>query len=471
MKWLAVAAVLCVGCTAFRAKPVIPAQTAAALEARRLDHPGLRPFLETNLHRKLTHWPPEMWDFPMLTLAALFYHPDLNVGLAQWEIAQAGTITAGQRPNPSVAYTPGYVNIAVPSSGEVPWLHGLTFNIPIETAGKRGYRLVQAQHLSEAARQHVATLAWQVRSRLRTGFLNLYAAIRTESALNRQQVLQEAILERLERRLAVGEIPRPEVTQARITLDQSRLAVREAQKQKAENRVQLAEALGLPVDALDERSFSFSLFERFPSGDKLPLPELRRSALFNRPDILGALADYAASESSLQLEIAKQYPDINLGPGYKFDKGDHQWSLGISLTVPVFNRNEGPIAQAEARRKEAAASFNALQARIIGEIDRAFRGYQAALEKLATADDLVAIHKNRQQSVQAMLKAGEADRLDLLSVQLERISIETARIEALIKVQQSLGALEDALHRPLDGSAPWPVLSENYPPMSPRDKQ
>jgi outer membrane protein TolC len=53
------------------------------------------------------------------------------------------------------------------------------------------------------------------------------------------------------------------------------------------------------------------------------------------------LQDYTASQAALQAEIAKQYPDLRLGPGYDWDQGDHKWLLlGISLTLPILNRNE-----------------------------------------------------------------------------------------------------------------------------------
>jgi outer membrane protein TolC len=68
------------------------------------------------------------------------------------------------------------------------------------------------------------------------------------------------------------------------------------------------------------------------------------------------LAEYNASQSALQLEIAKQYPDIHLNPGYEFDQGDNKWSPGLTVTLPILNQNKGPIAEAEAKRTEAAVS-------------------------------------------------------------------------------------------------------------------
>src|SRR5205807_1898591 len=98
--------------------------------------------------------------------------------------------------------------------------------------------------------------------------------------------------------------------------DKILLSLQEAQQRKAEARIQLADAIGLPEEALERLQVSFQDFNRLPSMNKLQFEKIKQVALLNRSDILAALAEYAASESALQLEIAKQYPDIHLGPGY-----------------------------------------------------------------------------------------------------------------------------------------------------------
>jgi len=447
------------GCATFHPQPLSPSQTALAFAARTLDDLDLKAFLEANLQQEFVSWPPQSWDLTMLTLAALYYHPDLDVARATWELAEAGVRTASGRPNPMVTVVPGYTSNA--ASGLSPWLLSFPLDIPLETAGKRGYRIAQATHLSEAARLQIATVAWQVRSRLRKSLLDLYAATQAEALLNTQQAVREESVTLLEQRLAAGEISQPEVTLARIALDQTRLALREAQKQRAEAHGQLAEALGLPVDVLSRVTIGFDIFDQLPP--QLPSREVQRQALLSRPDLLAALAEYAASESALQLEIAKQYPDMHTSPGYEFEQGDNKWSLGFSVSLPVRNRNEGPIAEAEARRKAAAARFTAFQARVIGEIDRALAGYRAALQKLAVADALLSSHQKQQESTQAMFMVGEADRLALLSAQLELEVSARARLDALITVQQSSGLLEDAVQRPLSPLESLPRVPEQRP--------
>lgn len=447
------------GCESFQPQPLLPAQAVSAFESRTLDNADLKEFLEKNLHHEMSPWPPKSWDFMMLTLVAFYYHPDLDVARAKRGLAEAGVITAGGRPNPSIGFLPQHHSMT--AGGLSPWTLSLSLDIPFETEGKRGYRIAQARHLSDAARLNIATEAWKVRNRLKRELLDLYSSVQTMQILSERITVQEEIVRVLEKRLALGEVSRPDVTLLRIALDRDRLFLREAQKQNEKARVRLAGALGVKVDALNGINISFESLELI--SPNLPPQDVHRQALLNRLDILAALAEYEATQSVLQLEIAKQYPDIHIGPGYSWDQGDNIWSIGFSISLPVFNRNEGPIAEAEARRKEAAAQFSALQARIIGEIDRALVVYNEDLQKLNLADSLLLTHKMQLQSIQKIFNSGEADRLTLLNAQLELYSAELSRADEFARAQQSLRLLEYAVQRPLNPLESFPVISEENP--------
>ena len=221
-------------------------------------------------------------------------------------------------------------------------------------------------------------------------------------------------------------------------------------RQRAESRVALAEAIGVPLGALDGVEISFG-----GTGPRAAGPgraAARRQALLNRADVLAALSEYAASEAALRLELAKQYPDIHLNPGYEYDQGDNKWGVGLSLELPVLNQNQGPIAEAEARRSESAAKFNALQARVVAEIERGMAGYRAALEKSATADSLLANLEKQERVLRGRLEAGEVSRSEVIAGQVELAAARLARADAVAKAQQALGQLEEALQRPVQ----WP---------------
>lgn len=454
---------LSAGCVSYRAAPLYPTQTLSDFEARRLNDSGLKQFLEQNLKTSISPWPPKVWTFPMLTLVAFYYHPDLDVARAKWGVAKAGVVTAGGRPNPTISLSPEYAFNS--DIGKSPYLLGFNFDIPIETAGKRGYRISQAKKQSEMAQYNIATVAWQVRSRLRKNLLNLYTARQRKHILKEQLHLQEENVHVLENRVATNSMSPILLSDARLQQNQTLLSLRDEEKRESEALVQVAQALGISVNALKGINFSLNFFDRIPKN--IFSSQIRRDALLNRPDILAALSEYASAEAGLQLEIAKQYPDVHISPGYTFDQGENKWMIGFSITPPLFNRNEGPIAEAKARRTETAARFIALQAQVIGEIDQSWVAYQSTLKKLKTADDLLGAQKNKTQLIKSSANLGELRRVSLLQNDLELDTSVLIRLNVLLEVQQSLNTLEDSVQQPLGEES----LSLKIGETNPREKE
>lgn len=459
------AALLLDGCARFQSQPISPAQAAAELESRSLTNAALKTFLEKNLNRELADWPESRWDFDMLTLAAFYYHPDLELARAQWQVAQAGVRTAGGRPNPTLSLVPGYdTTTSIPS----PWIPSVTFDVPIETAGKRRHRIATAEQLSESARLNVASVAWRVRSRLRSGLIELAAAQRRGELLEQQVALQEQAVKLLDGQVEAGALARSGTVPFRIALQKLRLDLADAQRQRAEARVRLAEAIGVPADALDAAKLSADdLSAPIAAGD-LTSAEMRRAALQGRADILSALAEYAAAQATLQLEIAKQYPDVHLSPGYQYDQGDDKWSLGITFDLPVLNQNQGPIAEAKARREETAAKFNALQANVLAEIESAVAAFRVSEKNSAALAALANEQIRQRDAVDARFRAGAVERLDLLNAQIEAIGSALLEIDGQVKLRQAEAQLEDAIQRPVEAIRPS-IIEQR--PLSAKENQ
>src|SRR5690349_228867 len=108
--WLAafVCLALFTGCVRYTPEPLSPAAKANDYESRTLETPQLVEFIVTNTAPGKLVWPPASWDLNLSTLAAFYFHPELNVARAKWEVARAEMITAGARPNPTVSIMPEY---------------------------------------------------------------------------------------------------------------------------------------------------------------------------------------------------------------------------------------------------------------------------------------------------------------------------------------------------------------------------
>jgi outer membrane protein, heavy metal efflux system len=446
---LALTIALVGACARFEDRPLTAAHNKSQIEARSLHDPALLQFVDHMLGVDPLR-PGELtrkWDLDRLTLAAVYLHPDLQVVRAQAAGADAATITAAQRPNPSLTLTPTWVrNLA---GTAVPLVAASVFSIPLETAGKRDYRMDRAAQSATAARWRVVDTAWQLRGRLRQALLEVHAAQEIARVQQRELTIQRELTQRLEQQRLVGEIAQFDVSRARLILNQTELLLSSTHKREAESHSALAAALGLRVTALagiDPDLSDMAVATELPT---LAITTLRDTALRERPDVQAALADYAASQSALQLEVANQYPNVQLNPGYMWELGEHRWSLGAMLPLPLLHQNQGAIAEAEARRCEMAARFDALQTRILGDIDRVALGLNAVRDKGALVQRQLATAHDNLRTIQALFHAGEADRLGVLSAELEVRVSERARLDVLIETQQAVNALEDALRTPI----------------------
>ena len=453
MVFAAWAMTLLCGCASYQPKPLSPADSARALDSRSLDDPRLRRFVTAALGRDDGLVPPPRWRLATLTLAALYYHPEIRIAQANLAGAEAAVITAREPANPVLNFTnvlnQAVVAGAIPAAA-APVTIGPVIDLILETAGKRESRTARAQDLADAARWDLATAEWRVRGGVRDALLDLWST-REQLALTRQRLaLQEQLVRLLEHRLAEGAASALDVARERIGRARIALALGDLDQRAAEARVKLATAIGIPVRALDQANADLSAFDD-PSAfvAKSVTGEWRREALTERSDVRAALAAYDAGQAALRLAVADQYPNVTLGLGYNYDLGVNRYMLDLGATLPVFHQNQGAIAEALARRQQAAAAFTALQARIIGAIDQAEAALRNATRGVDAGDAILADERRRALRIEAAFRAGQQDRPTLLVAQLEVAATALSRFDAVVQQRRALGALEDALQRRL----------------------
>lgn len=430
-------ALLLTSCVSYKAKPLSAEHASADFAARTLSDPGLKAFLAEQQAVSGS------WNVDRLALAAAYYHPDVALARAEAAEFTAAIKTAQMRPNPIFTFGPQFASNNVNTI--TPWFFAQSVSIPIETAGKRSRRTEQALAAAEAARWRVSSRAWLARSRVRTALLELHSARENIRLLGTEQGLHDQAIKKLTAQMDAGDVSPFELTQARLMLNRTRLALQDAQRIAATSEARLAAAVGVPLRALQAVPLDFTAFTRLRDVGSAAG---RRRALTQRADLMALLADYAATESALRLEIAKQYPDVRLSPGYDYNAGQNRWQLGLNLEIPL-NRNRGPIAQAEAKRKTAEARFLALQSTIQGEIDIALASYQASRAKATTAAQLAQEAASSSATTRRMVEAGQVSALELTRRQIEASTANVALLGAQIEAQTAAGALEDAMQASL----------------------
>lgn len=444
------------GFQTYQAKPIDPQHQQSQYLSRTPDSEAFKQFLLSQNY-PVTDWPIQTWGAREITLCALFFHADLNTSRAEWRVAMAEQSTASQRPELGGAGNLG--NHSRTEGNISPWTLGIGIDVPIETMGKREARIDRAIQLSEAARLQIGQIAWQVRTRITKSWLAFqYASLQSEP-LAQELAIRKSIVAMLEKRLALGIASSVEVANARLALQKTQQQWSLNTGRITELRAKLASDAGLPIGSFNELNMvKIDVTPNTQQLDQLLKQEqaqpniapTQQTALLNRLDIRSALARYAASDTKLRLEIAKQYPNITLSPSYTFDQSDHVWSLGFSSLMTLIYKNRGLIEEARALREVEATKFEKLQASVISQLTQSKAMYATAKTAFEQANNYAQSLRERTKKSQRQFDAGQIDRLELASTQLENITATQDMLNAAQQLALAMSDIEDAMQHPID---------------------
>lgn len=425
----------------YQPKPISTQGVVSSYQSRNLDNSQLKNYIRNYLD---TLQADSVWDIKSLTLAAFYYHPDLDVARNNLEIQEGKLLTAKQRPNPRAGINIGYNSGQIPVS---PWLFTPSLDFIIETAGKRKLRIKQADYLIEHARLNIGVTAWQVRSRLRLQLINYLLEKEQFQLLKDEVALRSEYVDSLRTLFEFGEILVTEIELARINLNDAHQRMIISEGLVEETKVLLANSLGVPVTALSGKVFNYP---RLTNPPALPqIDTIKNEALFNNLNIQQALMNYNVAEAILQLEIAKQYPDVQVGPSLRFFQGQERWQINPGIELPLFNHNQGPIAEAYANREMVASTFLQLQANVLTQLDQVQAVYLSNIKEYGTAQTLLQINEAREKETFDAFNTGDLTYIDVLSVRLEVQLARQSLLQALRKLQITIGSMEDIIQKPL----------------------
>ncbi|MFC4822150.1 TolC family protein [Dokdonella ginsengisoli] len=431
-------------CARYEPRPIDPATTAQAFAARRLDAPELREAVRDVAPQLAANWPPPSWSRADLLAAALVQNSKLALARAQTQAAWARQVGAGATPNPDLNLQSEYAR-----DETRPWLYGIAFDFALRTPSRRRLDIDVARLATTSARWQLVEQTWGVRRALVDALGEGELARRRVETLDRLLQLQRQWLSAQQRRVELG-------AEAPGTLANLRMAVLELEQQRAEAgrdaagaQAALAAVLGLPAQALDDVQVDWSDWGTPPEA--AAAGEAGERALLARADLAAAIADYAGAEKQLERAVARQYPQFHLRPGYYWDHGIAKWPLDVGFELPLFQRNEGEIADARAAREVAGQRLLAVQAGIQGEIEAARRADAAAVTNVNAAQRRLDEARRQAQHAEFGLGLGAIDRAERLGAQTLAVRAELDLLQARAQAQLARNALEDALREPLSG--------------------
>lgn len=382
------------------------------------------------------------WTGEDLLAAALRNNPTIAEAAAKYRTARAAAKASHVPPSASLTLTAEYAR-----SEPKQWLYGAASDIPFDIGGRRKERVAAADLAVLQALYDYGEAVWTVRTALARARTERLAADEEIALAGQVEAVRQARAERLDRRVAAGEDDRSLALTARGEMETARRRVADARARRAAADAALASALGVPVAAVKD----LKLAPVAAPPASFDVPAAARAAALTRRDVLRAVVDYDLAEGALRLEVAKQYPEVRIGPGYTYDHGVAKLPFNLGLTLPPQDLNRSAIAQAETKRAEAGRSLEAVQAAALSAIDTADVALAAARQTTTQVQtrDLPNVDALAAATARS-LAAGEADRVDELGARAVALETRLTLLDAR-KAQALAGVdLEDALRAPFD---------------------
>lgn len=384
-------------------------------------------------------------DAHALLKLALDRDPALAAARANLVAARHAARSARNLPPLSLTLTAEYSRDADPAR---PWLYDGSVGVPVDAGGRRAARLTAADLNVVKARYAVADAAWKVRAQLRQALADLATSAREIAAAQDLVDQRRAYQALIERRSAAGEDPQSLAVQARLDASAPLDGLMQAQARQAGAKATLARLLNVPLEAIDTLAVDLPATD---APDAAQLQALSERALYIRTEVLNAVAAYDLAENDLRAAVAGQYPDLNIAPGYTWERGVVKVPLNLSFTLPPLDFNRANIAQAQAARLAAGKTLEDQVRTVQADVRQASLTYAAdrAVADRARGTDLpLALDLSRR--VTKLQAAGEADRTEVLIADIAAAQARLSLAAADRTVSDDRLKLEDALHQAFD---------------------
>lgn len=408
-----------VGCARYAPRALEPPGP-TSWEVRRLDDPRVLAALDSSGGERR---PLNTWDDAELAHAAWIISPARARAEAEVSAARAAIAAIGQRASPGLSTETEFSFSG--RDGSSRWGIAVAGLFRLGLGGKRDARRAAGEAAWLVAAAESAQEGWELGSRVRLAARRAAAAAAVAAAGRDISAAQDTAVAAAHARFEAGTIGRLEL--ARLLADQEagRSEAAALEREAATARARLAEAAGIPLAALEPlEGLRISVAACPPPGDR---SGLLAQALEQRWDLRVEVARYQVAEAELRLEVARSWPDLDLGPGIFFDHGVGKWILGFGLPDLVLHGNRASIRHAEARRAVAAARVREVGERVLNEVEAALSQCAAALAE-RDAVDPVSVAR-RVAGTEEAYSRGEVGRLE---VALARV--EQARLERRIRV-------------------------------------
>lgn len=359
-------------------------------------------------------------------------NPVLSAAQRELDAIEATIIQAQVRPNPEIA---AYIEDTRKATRSTT----LQLNQPIELGGKRSARIGAAERARDAAAAELAAKRAEVRAGVVVAFYDVLVAQERLRLAQASVELAQRASSAAARRVTAGKVSPVEETRARVAEAGVRVELAIATSELATARKQLVSTWG-------DLSTNFARAE----GELTALPPLPDLAELNArlaasPNLLRARIEVERRLALTEVERSRRVPDltVSLGARRNEELGLIQAILGVSIPIPVFNRNQGNLLEALHRTDKARDELSAAGIHLSNEMTLAYERLSSARQVAGMLQQ--EILPGAQSAYDAATKGfelGKFNFLDVLDAQRTSFQAQSQYLRALAEAHRSAAAIQ-----------------------------
>ncbi|MCU1246898.1 MAG: outer rane efflux family protein [Acidobacteria bacterium] len=384
--------------------------------------------------------PSDGLDITEVAMLAVVNNPDLRTARAAASIAHAQAFAAGLLPDPQLG-----VGLDVPDGGQPGTVTAYHFGLSYDVVGLLTRSSRHAAAKQEAARTDLDLLwrEWQVVAQARVLFVRLTEEARLMEVLAQNRVLFADRYRRTATALDRGLMSLDTVTPQLTALQDVERQINDLERLQNQHRHDLNALLGIAPEVT------------VPLVGPAQLPDLDEAAITaaietlprRRPDLIALQLGYAAEEQRYRAAILAQFPSLGIGFTRAADTANIRTSgFGITLTLPIFSGNRGPIAVERATREWLHADYQQRLDAADGGIHRLLAEQRINQRQLVGIDRGLADLSKAAANTDAAFREHNIDALAFASLQsavlakrIERINLEEMILEQRVALQTLAG--------------------------------
>ena len=375
---------------------------------------------------------------------ALGANPELSAAARELEAVEAMVAQARLLHNPEISALIEDTRSATRSTT-------LQLKQLIELGGKHGARIEAAERGRDAASVELDAKRAEIRAAVMAAFFDVLVSQERLRLAQASVELAQRATNAATRRVTAGKVSPVEETKARVAEAGVRLELTLASSDLATARKRLVATWGNPIPR----------FER-AEGDPEALPPLPVLADLNTrlaasPAILRARVEVDRRLALVQLERSQRIPDVTISLGARRNEelNLNQAILGVSIPLPIFDRNQGNVLEALRRTDKARDELSVAQIRLSNELTLAYEGLNTARQETESLQrDILPGAQSAFDAATQGFELGKFSFLEVLDAQRTLFQAKSQYLRALSAAHRSAAEIERILGEAAPTSTP-----------------